>query len=104
MTLKTADQVADKVFEDINGYRFKIRKADHIELITYHSAAAAAQLMLDSIASGVIASLNAIRRMPDRPEAVPIDDAVRRHAYLAGYRDAMEAVRLRLPDEAEASE
>lgn len=42
-------------------------------------------------------SIAAIRRMPDRPEVVAIDDPVRRHAYLKGYEAAMDAVRLRLP-------
>lgn len=51
-----------------------------------------------------LASIRAIRRMPDRREAVPIDDTVRRHAYLKGYEDAMDDVRARLPHHSKAPE
>ncbi|MEV4773839.1 hypothetical protein [Microbacterium sp. LWH12-1.2] len=42
-------------------------------------------------------AVRSISRMPDRREVVPIDEPVRRHAYLKGYEAAMDDVRARLP-------
>jgi hypothetical protein len=41
-------------------------------------------------------TVKAISRMPDRPEVVPIDEPVRRHAFVKGYESAMQDVRARI--------
>lgn len=51
--MKDADEIAAQVFYDINGHKYKPKKADHLERVIYHSAAAAAQLTLDLVLAGM---------------------------------------------------
>lgn len=50
-----------------------------------------------SDAQEAMSTLNAIWRMPDRREVVPIEDTRQRHAFIQGYASALSDVRARFP-------